>query len=189
MRYLNASEIDRAEQQHANHPVKAQAVRILKDLVALTNEHSDGWAYWSAPCRSARRLIELIVDWDDPGAEALKRACIPIKAMLTRYAKDFHGQTVNFGENAEPEPPRDFLAAVSVRDEDDARSYSLGTVWVDRACYTTDTIGAALDDLWDEWRESVPHPDSDAEFIDWLTANKAGFSEPPVEVVFCTIKV
>jgi hypothetical protein len=36
----------------------------------------------------------------------------------------------------------------------------------------------ALDDLWAEWREAVPHPDCDSEFVAWLVAEK-GWKEVP----------
>lgn len=33
-----------------------------------------------------------------------------------------------------------------------------------------------MQDLWDQWRQEEPHPDTDAEFIDWL-CEKHGFSD------------
>lgn len=36
--------------------------------------------------------------------------------------------------------------------------------------------------LWQEWREAVPHPDSDSQFIDWLQERGWAAREPDVLV-------
>ena len=42
-------------------------------------------------------------------------------------------------------------------------------------------IHDALDDLWAEWREEVPFPDTDSEFVEWLVEQK-GWTEPDQQV-------
>lgn len=39
----------------------------------------------------------------------------------------------------------------------------------------------ALDDLWAEWREVVPQPDCDSEFVAWLVAEKGWKEVPAIE--------
>ena len=48
--------------------------------------------------------------------------------------------------------------------EDD---YIIGTV-TPPATIPDDDIDAALDRLWEEWREAEPTPDTDSEFVAWL---------------------
>jgi len=48
-----------------------------------TNEHSDGWAYWSAPLKAADKLMTLIESGDATEAQ-YKSALSPIKAFYTR---------------------------------------------------------------------------------------------------------
>lgn len=50
--------------------------------------------------------------------------------------------------------------------EDD---YIIGTV-TPLATIPDDDIDAALDRLWEEWREAEPTPDTDSEFVTWLVA-------------------
>ena len=68
-------------------------VLILTRLMNWTNGHSDGWAYWPKPCRSANRLMELMDNADrfdpqDVTVGELRKACTPIKAFLTRQSVD-----------------------------------------------------------------------------------------------------
>lgn len=46
-------------------------------------------------------------------------------------------------------------------------------------------IDDALADLWDEWREENPHPDTDSEFIEWLV--EKGWTEHPVPHTFTIV--
>ena len=50
--------------------------------------------------------------------------------------------------------------------EDD---YIIGTVTAPTTI-PDDDIDAALDRLWEEWREAEPTPDTDSEFVTWLVA-------------------
>jgi hypothetical protein len=71
----------------------------------LANEVSDGWCYWPKPCRAAKKLQELIQandvrskKWDAPEVteKDLKAAIAPIKAFMTREAKNLQGKTLDF---------------------------------------------------------------------------------------------
>lgn len=99
MTWMNEMEIEDARVRYAGHPVKRQATRILQELVELANSCSDGWPYWKKPSRAAKKLMEL-VQRDDPTAAELRKACVPIKSFLTRYAEAVKrsGLTVNFGD-------------------------------------------------------------------------------------------
>lgn len=74
-------------------PNLAEGARILSNLVAWTDNNSDGWPYWSKPSAAAKRLQERLqtalseryrgepVDMTDAELSAAIR---PIKAFLTR---------------------------------------------------------------------------------------------------------
>lgn len=73
-------------------PNLARAAINLARLRDWTNTVSDGWPYWSKPCRSAAKLIELLESKryshdDDITTAELRKALTPIKAMLTRVSK------------------------------------------------------------------------------------------------------
>ena len=98
MLFMNEWDIEQAVSLHRNHPILSKATKLLQDLMNLTNQVSDGWPYWSKPCRAARKLQELIQandprtkKWDAPEVtEAdLKRAVAPIKTLLTKEAAVF----------------------------------------------------------------------------------------------------
>lgn len=89
------------------------------------------------------------------------------------------------------------IAVVSTQEEGRER-YEIGNVQVDCDILPKDTdndldqghiVNALLADLWAEWREEVEHPDADSDFIDWLVANKPGFSYPTVQVIDAVISV
>ena len=106
MLFMNEFDIERAVAQHRNHPVLGKATATLKAFMDTVNANSDGWPYWSAAPRSAKKLMELIqlgdelaMDrlWGDKrtAAEAaitevaLKKALVPIKALCTRHGLAF----------------------------------------------------------------------------------------------------
>jgi hypothetical protein len=82
-----------------------RATLILQDLRDLADSVSDGWCYWPKPCRAAKKLQELIQDaLPTPSNNymaklvpdaALKKALSPIKAFLTREAKNLQGKTLD----------------------------------------------------------------------------------------------
>jgi|GEM_PF-3883423 len=57
---------------------------------------------------------------------------------------------------------------------DDGHSYYIGTVELPDGDY--DEVCNKINALWYEWREEVPHPDADSEFINWLV-EKHGWVE------------
>jgi hypothetical protein len=98
MLYMNEHEVHEMARLYYGHPILRPATQTLGALVDWTNDHSDGWPYWSKPCRAARALQELIGDYrvylDDPGRESvalddLKRAYRPLRAFATRQGADF----------------------------------------------------------------------------------------------------
>lgn len=54
-----------------------------------------------------------------------------------------------------------------VQQEGEAEAYIIGTV-TPPATVADDDTDAALDALWEEWREEEPTPDADSEFVAWL---------------------
>jgi hypothetical protein len=102
---MNQWDIEQAVAMHRNHPILSKATKLLQDLMYLANEVSDGWCYWPKPCRAAKKLQELIQandvrskKWDAPEVteKDLKAAIAPIKAFMTREAKNLQGKTLDF---------------------------------------------------------------------------------------------
>lgn len=93
MRFMNEYDVESLmiTTSPGETPVLRQAVQTLANLVEWTNSHSDGWAYWPKPARSAARLMELVEgatqtygDVKDVDPKVLKAALSPVKAFLTR---------------------------------------------------------------------------------------------------------
>lgn len=104
MLFMNECDVQEAAERYAEHPVLGPATRTLVNLVEWTNRNSDGWPYWSKPCRAAERLQRLIEGDDHPrgraGARfdlkredatvvAYRKALRPIKSFRTRHGADF----------------------------------------------------------------------------------------------------
>ena len=79
-------------------PNLAAGAQVLSTLVDWANENSDGWPYWTKPCRAARNLMEILHERDyaimfgqdregrpltDVSAAELTKALRPIKTFLT----------------------------------------------------------------------------------------------------------
>jgi hypothetical protein len=97
MMFMNEHEIADAQYRHRDHAILGPATRTLAELAAWTNSNSDGWPYWSKPCRAARQLQELITGHDREmretgsarvGTDELKRAYRPIRSFATRHGAD-----------------------------------------------------------------------------------------------------
>lgn len=98
MRFMNEWDIDNANIRWNDHPVLGPAARTLRNLAEWTNQNSDGWPYWSKPCRSAAKLMELIEgdgtydfmrgEREDATPARLTAALSPIKAFCTRQKID-----------------------------------------------------------------------------------------------------
>lgn len=75
-------------------PRRAKLAILVNNLADWTNGHSDGWAYWLPPRRSAQRAIGLIEstaypeysrrEVEDVTEAEFKAAVRPIKAFLTK---------------------------------------------------------------------------------------------------------
>jgi len=102
MLFMNEMDIEEAVTRYRNHPVLAEATQLLDRFKDVVNANSDGWAYWSAAPRAAKKLIELILSqetrgraWNDPVPEVtkadLKKATTPIKSLCTRHKLEFPG--------------------------------------------------------------------------------------------------
>jgi hypothetical protein len=83
MKYMNDYDIALALQRNHNHPVQSRATHFLFQFKEEVDSHSDGWAYWAAPVRAAKKLMEL-VESNDATEEQLKTALSPIKSFYTR---------------------------------------------------------------------------------------------------------
>lgn len=95
MRFMNDYDIDCAIARaiRETQPNRLGAAYVIQHLAEWTNSVSDGWAYWSQPRRAATKLMELADgrhDTDCTDAE-LAAAVRPVKALLTRCAKERHG--------------------------------------------------------------------------------------------------
>jgi len=83
MYFMNESEIERAVERHASHPVLSKATKFLGNFRDEVNGHSDGWAYWRQPVNAAKKLMTLINSGD--ATEKQYRAALgPIKSFYTR---------------------------------------------------------------------------------------------------------
>lgn len=107
MLFMNESEIDEARQLWDGFELLGPATKLLSDLRDVTNQNSDGWAYWPAPCRAARQLQELIQkarhDQSGVTAAALRQAIAPVKAFYTRFRDKLpNGDPLVFPEFPEP---------------------------------------------------------------------------------------
>lgn len=98
MHFMNQYEVEDALRRHRDHPVLVPATQTLYNLMAWTNQNSDGWAYWPKPVRAADKLMTLIEGdrmsrFDDlrpdVTVEAYKAALKPIKAFRTRQNANF----------------------------------------------------------------------------------------------------
>lgn len=108
MRYMNDYDLDNAVRRFDNGSVPnrlAVAVMVAR-LADWANSHSDGWAYWPKPCRSAARAIALIDSTAYPEYDRREReditvsertkAAAPIKAFMTREARLFTAEEREF---------------------------------------------------------------------------------------------
>lgn len=83
MIFMNEYDIDYACQRYAAHPVLGPATRFLSHFKDEVNAHSDGWPYWSAPVKSAAKLMALIQQGTATDAE-VRKALGPIRSFMTR---------------------------------------------------------------------------------------------------------
>jgi hypothetical protein len=89
---MNQFDIEMVYNNRHACPNVRKAVRLLYRLMVAVNSQSDGWAYWHAPSRACRQLMELLQTvgnlWHDTHGTItdaqLRKAVAPIKAMVTR---------------------------------------------------------------------------------------------------------
>jgi phytoene/squalene synthetase len=93
MKFMNTWEVDEARARYARHPVLSRVTRLLADLRDLADAVSDGWCYWPKPARAAKGLMELVEKGDATEAE-YRKAVGPVRAFLTREAKNLQGKTL-----------------------------------------------------------------------------------------------
>jgi hypothetical protein len=103
MKYMNEYDLQRSRVlfTSTSKPNRLAAALVIDRLRGWTDSVSDGWAYWSKPCKAASRLMDLCypqtnADEDamvrtDATDEELAAALRPVKALLTRYSKVPHG--------------------------------------------------------------------------------------------------
>ena len=84
MLYMNAKDIQQAIHRYAEHPVLGPAARFLDEFREEVNQHSDGWAYWTLPCRAAKRLQEMILGTRPATLVEFHKALRPIRSFMTR---------------------------------------------------------------------------------------------------------
>ena len=86
---MNSWDIDNAVERFRDQRVLGAAAQSLANLRDVVNANSDGWAYWEAPSRAAKRLMNLLEAAKRYNAEPVTRAKVraaytPIKSFLTR---------------------------------------------------------------------------------------------------------
>jgi len=98
MKYMNDYDLQSARSRYGRGetPNRLALALVVDNLAEQTNMVSDGWAYWSKPCRAAARAIEHIESTAYPEYERRQHedvteaemlaAVRPIKAFLTRHA-------------------------------------------------------------------------------------------------------
>ena len=64
------------------------------------------------------------------------------------------------------------IICLQIFNEDDGKNYDLGDVVPPKYIHQPELGEAELSDLitdlWGKWREEVPQPDADSQFVDWL---------------------
>lgn len=98
MRYMNDYDLESAVRRYGRGetPNRLALALVVANLAHHTNYVSDGWAYWSKPCRAAAKAIELIESTAYPEYERrqheditdaeMRAAVRPIRSFLTRHA-------------------------------------------------------------------------------------------------------
>lgn len=84
MMFMNEWDIEEAKDRHESHPVLGPATRTLKHFMDIVNANSDGWPYWSAAPKAARKLMELIQNPATATEAAYRKALTPIRTLLTK---------------------------------------------------------------------------------------------------------
>lgn len=89
MMFMNEYEIDAAFNAHRNkqrfdNEALALAVAFLSEFRNEVNAHSDGWAYWGAPVKAAKKLMTLVQNPSTVTHVELHKALTPIKSFYTR---------------------------------------------------------------------------------------------------------
>ena len=103
MQFMNDYDLDCARSRfgRGQTPNRLALVMVVDNLREWADSHSDGWAYWPKPARAADKAMTLINSrtsrendeqerHDITEAEMLA-AVRPIKAFLTKAAKEQHG--------------------------------------------------------------------------------------------------
>lgn len=108
--FMNQYEIEETASRPHDCPNVRKGVQLLLKLMQSVNEQSDGWAYWSAPSKSAEKLQELLKTAGNLhhgthgkiSAADLKKAVAPIRSMVTRQKKKQakHGNKFDFDVDA-----------------------------------------------------------------------------------------
>ncbi len=86
MLFMNEYDIDMSRARYHECSIKGRAATILAAHVDAINSNSDGWPYWSAGPKAARKLMELIQSRGPEPTEAdLRRALSTLRAFYTRH--------------------------------------------------------------------------------------------------------
>lgn len=108
--WMNACEIEGANQARHDCPNVRKGVRLLYRLMESVNAQSDGWHSWPAPGKAADKLMDLLktagnLPYGTRGtitAAQLKAAISPIRRMVTvqREKQKEYGNTFDFDVDA-----------------------------------------------------------------------------------------
>ena len=97
MRYMNDFDLWFARRRftRASTPNRLALVMVVEELRDWTNNHSDGWAYWTPPRRAAQRAIDHIYSTTNAANDKqeatditdaeMHKAVVPIKSFLTKH--------------------------------------------------------------------------------------------------------
>jgi len=92
--FMNDYDLEQARRRFTGEtmPNRLALTMVVDHLREWTNDHSDGWGYWSKPMYAAGSAMSLIDsstfrETEDITDEQMRVAVRPIKAFLTRQAK------------------------------------------------------------------------------------------------------
>jgi 23S rRNA A2030 N6-methylase RlmJ len=81
---MDEHDIRAARLRYHKHHILGRATEFLEAFMQEVNDHSDGWAYWPAPVKAAKKLMEIIQDPPYANENTLKKAITPIRSFYTR---------------------------------------------------------------------------------------------------------
>lgn len=83
MLFMNTWDIDDAVMRTSSYSIRGRAARFLQAFRDEVDANSDGWAYWKAPLKSAKKMQQIVLKHIDATEGNYKAALTPIKRFYT----------------------------------------------------------------------------------------------------------